>query len=78
MKRQPTEWENIFANSMTNKGLISNTYTVHTIQHQKNKQDFPGGPVVNNQPSNAGDTGSIPGLEDSTYHMTNKPMCHNY
>ena len=23
MKRQPTEWENIFANEMTNKGLIS-------------------------------------------------------
>ena len=26
MKRQPTEWEKIFANDMTNKGLISNTY----------------------------------------------------
>ena len=62
MKRQPTEWENIFANSMANKGLISNTHTVHTIQHQKNKRDFPGGPVVNNQPANAGDTGSVPGL----------------
>ena len=24
--------------------------------------DFPGGPVVKNPPSNAGDTGSIPGL----------------
>ena len=23
MKRQPTEWEKIFANDMTNKGLIS-------------------------------------------------------
>ena len=23
MKRQPTEWEKIFANNMTNKGLIS-------------------------------------------------------
>ena len=23
--------------------------------------DFPGGPVVKNMPSNAGDTGSIPG-----------------
>ena len=62
MKRQHTEWKNIFANNMTNKGLISNTYTVHTIQHRKNKQDFPGGPVVNNQPANAGDTSSIPGL----------------
>ena len=25
-KRQPTEWEKIFANDMTNKGLISNIY----------------------------------------------------
>ena len=24
MKRQPTEWEKIFANDMTDKGLISN------------------------------------------------------
>ena len=26
MKRPPTEWENIFANDMTNKGLISKIY----------------------------------------------------
>ena len=26
MKRQPTEWEKIFANNMTNKGLISKMY----------------------------------------------------
>ena len=26
MKRQPTEWEKIFANDATNKGLISKTY----------------------------------------------------
>ena len=25
-KRQPTEWGEIFANDMTDKGLISNTY----------------------------------------------------
>ena len=25
-KRQPTEWEEIFANDMTNKGLISKIY----------------------------------------------------
>ena len=28
---------------------------------------FPGGPVVNNLPANAGDTGLIPGL--GKYHM---------
>ena len=26
MKRQPTEWEKMFANDMTSKGLISNIY----------------------------------------------------
>ena len=26
MKRQPTEWEKIFANDATNKGLISKIY----------------------------------------------------
>ena len=26
MKRQPTEWEKIFANEATDKGLISKTY----------------------------------------------------
>ena len=26
MKRQPTEWEKIFANDMTNKGLVSKIY----------------------------------------------------
>ena len=26
MKRQPTEWENIFANDTSNKGLISKIY----------------------------------------------------
>ena len=26
MKRQPTEWEKIFANDVTDKGLISKTY----------------------------------------------------
>ena len=26
MKKQPTNWENIFANNATNKGLISKIY----------------------------------------------------
>ena len=30
MKRQPTEWEKIFANDMTNKGLISHIYKQFT------------------------------------------------
>ena len=47
MKRQPSEWEKIFANKATVKGLISG---------------FPGGAVVENLPANAGDAGSSPGL----------------
>ena len=31
-------------------------------------QDFPGGPVVKNLPSNAGDAGSIPGQETKIPH----------
>ena len=42
---------------------------MHAAQYQKNNQpnqkmgrrDFPGGPVVKNPHSNAGDAGSIPG-----------------
>ena len=37
---------------------------------------FPGVPVVRNPLYNAGDTGSIPGLEDPTCHAATKPMCH--
>ena len=32
--------------------------------------DFPGGPVVKNPPSNAGDTGSIPGWGTKIPHAT--------
>ena len=35
-KRQPTEWEKIFANKVTGKGLISKIYkTAHAAQYQK-------------------------------------------
>ena len=39
--------------------------------------DFPGGPVVKNLPSNAGDVGLIPGWgnKDSTSCGTTKPTC---
>ena len=42
--------------------------------------DFPGSPVVNNPPANAGDTGSIPGLGRfrMQYTTTAEPMCCNY
>ena len=41
MKRQPTEWEKIFANESTDKGFISKIYK-HLLQlHTKKKQTTP-------------------------------------
>ena len=40
--------------------------------------DFPAGTVVKNLPANAGDTSSIPRLEDPTCHRATKPTRHNY
>ena len=39
MKRPPTEWEKIFANNISNKVLISNTYKDIKPQTQKGKED---------------------------------------
>ena len=41
-------------------------------------EGFPGGAVVKNPPTNAGDTGSIPGLEDPTCRGATKSVRHNY
>ena len=44
MKRQPTQWEKMFANDVTNKGLISKIYssynsmTKNQITQSKNKE----------------------------------------
>ena len=39
MKRQPTEWEKIFANNMTDKGLIAKIYKqLNSIQQKETTQ----------------------------------------
>ena len=39
MKRQPSEWEKVFANKATEKGFISKIFKrAHTAQYQKDKQ----------------------------------------
>ena len=77
MKRQPTEWEKIFADFMTNKGLISTIYkqliqlNIKTNKQNKTKQNIKtktpeGVPIVTQQVTNPTsiheNVGSIPGL----------------
>ena len=34
-QKEPTEWEKIFSNDMTNKGLISKLYQLTQLKYQK-------------------------------------------
>ena len=47
MKREPTEWQKIFANEATNMGLISNIQTAHATLYQKNKNPIKKGADLN-------------------------------
>ena len=56
------------------------------MQIKTTMRHFPGGPVVSNLPSNAGDVGSIPGWGTKIPHavrqlrlhaVTNEPVRHN-
>ena len=42
------------------------------LSTKKSPGDFPGGPVVKNSPSNAGDVGLIPGRGTKSPHATGK------
>ena len=48
------------------------------INTKKFMLDLPGGIVDKNLPANVGDTGSIPGPEDSTCGGATKPMHLDY
>jgi len=39
MKRQPTDWEKIFANNVTDKGLMSNIYKMIMQLSNNNKNE---------------------------------------
>ena len=50
----------------------------HTHTHTHTHRGFPSGPVDNNLPCNARDTGSIPGPGRSHVPRATKPESYNY
>ena len=65
IENQATEWEKIFANHVSDKGLAPRTQNSQNSTSKQSDQntatDFPGGPVVENMPRNAEDAGLSPG-----------------
>ena len=57
-----------------NKPIIS--IGIETVILKHPTRDFPGGPVVKNPPSNAGDTGLIPGRGTKVPHTTGQLSPH--
>ena len=74
--------QGIFLTQGSNLGLLhcrqilyhlNNQESPHSCREtckERRQKDFPGGPVVKNLPSNAGDTGLIPGQEAKVLHAS--------
>ena len=58
--------------------LRTNVSTFKIKLNKSEQKGFPGGAVVRNPPSNAGDMGSSNGPEDPTCCGATKPIRHNY
>ena len=83
MKRQTTDWGEIFARQVSNKvsskilrNSQNSTIKKKKIQLENGPGDFPGGPVVRNSPSNAGDAGSIPSQGIKIPHASEQLSLH--
>ena len=46
------------------------------VSQKDHPRDFPGGPVVKKPPTNAGDTGSMPGLGTKSLHAKGQLSLH--
>ena len=53
--------------------LFENILPTVELHSNLESRDFPGGPVVENQPSSAGDIGSIPGWGTKIPHAAGPP-----
>ena len=54
--------------------VVSDSLRPHESQHARPDSDFPGGLVVKNLPTNAGDVGSIPGMRRSPGRGNGNPL----
>ena len=59
-------------------GIVCTSSSNFNFSFKPQYMDSPGGAVVKNLPANAGDAGSIPGLEEPTCRGAAKPVHHNY